>query len=71
MISVIRVLANKVSFSFAAVRRLANQVANWIAKHALLIGSWIFRLGNVPNNFLVLVCEDISSLFVLPVFASF
>lgn len=53
------ILACKTSFSFAAVRRHAKQVANCVGKLALSVGSWIYSLGScLPNSFSVLVCKN-------------
>lgn len=61
LISDIRILARKASFSFVEVRRPTNQVANCVAKHVLSVGSWIYSLGCVPNSFSVLVYKDRSN----------
>ena len=58
MVSDIRALASKASFSLSAVRIPANQVANWMVKRALSVGSWNLNCGRVPTSFSTLVCND-------------
>ncbi|KAM7516612.1 hypothetical protein LguiA_006195 [Lonicera macranthoides] len=55
----IRTLAIKASLSVSVIRRSANEVANWIARIALSLGSWSFNMGCIPHKLALLVSKDV------------